>query len=77
MGGNQQAQQEIQSALKTLAELYPAHIAKEDERFFPASIRYFSAEEQKGLSEKFDDFDRNFTCKRFTKIVSDWENNSG
>jgi len=44
--------------LQQLAELYPAHIWKEDFLLFPLAQQTLSTTEQQGLQEKFEDVER-------------------
>ncbi len=59
----------IISLLKTLIDLYPKHIRKEDELFFYPSMKYFSTKEQEKMLDDFIEFDRNFTNKRYRKLI--------
>jgi hemerythrin-like domain-containing protein len=48
------AKKSLIQALKSLTELYPGHIWKEDYLLFPMTNKILNAEEQKGLLQKFE-----------------------
>lgn len=50
----------IVERLEWLADFYPAHIEKEDKRFFLPVMDYFSPEERDALIEEEAEFDRKF-----------------
>jgi hemerythrin-like domain-containing protein len=60
---------EIVSSLKALTELYPAHIEKEDKRFFIPAMDYFSEDEQVRMLREFYLFDRSMIHERYKKVV--------
>ncbi len=64
----------INQALTTIAELYPKHIEKEDNYFFPQTITYFSPVEQEVLRNSCSDFDKNFINKKYMQTVTTLEN---
>ncbi len=48
----------LTAAMRALAELYPAHIWKEDYLLFPMSKKVLTADDEAELSEKFEELDR-------------------
>jgi hemerythrin-like domain-containing protein len=64
-------------ALSAIAGLYPEHIRKEDERFFPAAVRYLSAERRQTMLEEFADFDREMIHERYGSAVESLEDARG
>jgi hemerythrin-like domain-containing protein len=52
-----------------LTGLYPGHIRKEDKVFFPASLKYFSREEQDAMLEKMREFDRRMIHEKYKAVV--------
>jgi hemerythrin-like domain-containing protein len=56
--GENKALSDITTHLKTLTKLYPAHIQKEDKRFFIPAMDYFSSKEQQAMLKAFLDFDK-------------------
>ena len=57
--------------LKDLAELYPAHIEKEDRRFFFPVMDYFTKEEQDSMLREFHEFDRRMIHEKYQGIMED------
>jgi len=64
---------DIVAALREIVALYPQHIEKEDKRFFPASMEYFSDDEKDAMLEEFREFDRGMIHERYTKTVESFE----
>jgi hemerythrin-like domain-containing protein len=71
VAGKIEALQGILDMLKVLVELYPKHIRKEDSGFFYPSMKYFSQEEQDQMLDDCNEFDKNFTSKRYRQIIKD------
>jgi hemerythrin-like domain-containing protein len=69
VAGKTEAEKDIICMLNVLAELYPVHIKKEDTQFFLPSMKYFSAAEQQKMQDDFNEFDMDFTTKKYRKIV--------
>jgi hemerythrin-like domain-containing protein/rubredoxin len=67
--GDGDAVHEVEERLHRLIELYPAHIEKEDRRFFYPVMEYFSPEEQEGMLQEFYVFDRNMIHERYGGVV--------
>jgi hemerythrin-like domain-containing protein len=51
-----------------LAGFYPAHIAKEDDIFFPETENYFSAAEMDGMLVEFREFDSAMIHEKYGKV---------
>ncbi len=71
--GDKAALKDIHKAIKTITELYPQHIEKEDKRFFLPSMNYFSDDEKARMITEFNDFDRNLIHQRYKSIVAQIE----
>ncbi|MEA3376749.1 MAG: hemerythrin domain-containing protein [Chloroflexota bacterium] len=52
-----------------LVELYPEHIKKEDDVFFPASMDYLTASEQDAILEELWECDREMIHDKYRSIV--------
>ena len=63
----------IAEYLEGLVELYPDHIATEDEHFFIPIMEYFSEAEQQDMLEEFADFDRKLFHKTHQETVTELE----
>lgn len=70
IAGKVDALQDILQTLKTLIELYPTHIEKEDKHFFLPSMTYFARPEQDEMLNKFIDFNRDFTDKKYLQVIA-------
>lgn len=64
---------EITKYMETLLKLYPAHVEKEDKRFFIKALTYLSDREQESMLEELREFDRNFTQDRYAGLIRDLE----
>ncbi len=71
--GQDGAAGEAASAAGGLVELYPAHMKKEDDRFFKPSMEYFSDGEKDDMLEKFAEFDRHVIHDKYTRRVEQLE----
>ena len=71
--GDVKAADEIKNFLKTLTNLYPLHIKKEDRRFFIPILEYFSKDEQEKMLKEFYEFDRKMIHERYAKSVERYE----
>jgi hemerythrin-like domain-containing protein len=72
-GGDSGALDDISESLRTLADFYPKHIAKEDKEFFPAARKYFSEEEDQAMLAEFYEFDRRMIHEKYEAVVEDLE----
>ncbi|MCJ7619462.1 MAG: cation-binding protein, partial [Anaerolineae bacterium] len=59
----------VVSALQDLVEFYPAHIEKEDKRFFVPCMKYFSRQEQDEMLKEFWEFDKRLIHEKYAAIV--------
>jgi len=55
--------------LRSLAELYPPHIAKEDRAFFIPAMAYLTKPEQEAMLEQCYEFDRQFVHHTYGDVV--------
>ncbi len=68
--GNSGALAEVKERISDLLRLYPAHIQKEDNRFFFPSMEYFSQEEKDRMLEEFYRFDQSMIHEKYEKLLS-------
>jgi hemerythrin-like domain-containing protein len=71
--GDIQALGSVVNALQDLVELYPAHIEKEDKRFFVPSMEYFSRQEQDEMLKEYWEFDKRLIHEKYATIVGQLE----
>ncbi len=69
--GDDSAIEVVVEKLEFLIGFYPTHIAKEDKLFFPAMMRYFSAEKQEQMLQEFWEFDRNMIHRKYDALVQE------
>jgi hemerythrin-like domain-containing protein len=60
----------ITDKLEGLFNLYPEHIRKEDRVFFPASMKYFSREEQEAMLKEMWVFDRGMIHEKYIMVAA-------
>ena len=60
---------DIAACMSELVKLYPAHIEREDKRFFVPSMEYFSQEEQDKMLQEFLDFDQKMIHEKYQTII--------
>lgn len=60
--------QDILVSMASLVDLYPGHIMKEDEVFFPDSEKYLSDGEMEKMLTEFNDFDREMIHERYGRV---------
>lgn len=58
---------------KSLWQIYPGHIEKEEKAFFPPSLEYLSKREQEEMLKQFWEFDRNLLLERYIKFFDQYE----
>lgn len=73
--GDGTALPEMTARLKTLVDLYPKHISKEDKLFFPAALTYLSAEEDRAMLAEFWEFDKKMIHEKYRAVVQGLEDN--
>jgi len=71
--GDASALEDLAGCLRSLLELYPRHIEKEDKIFFPAARAYFSEAEDQAMLAEFMDFDRKMIHEKYTSVVDQLE----
>jgi len=71
--GDGAALAEVTARLKTLVDLYPKHINKEDKTFFPAAQAYFSKEEDRAMIAEFWEFDRKMIQEKYKAVIKGFE----
>ena len=71
--GDKSALADIADKLRTIADFYPKHIEKEDKVFFPASMAYFTDEEDQGMLAEFWEFDRKMIHEKYKPVVKELE----
>jgi hemerythrin-like domain-containing protein len=71
--GDESALADIADKLRTISEFYPKHIEKEDKVFFPASMGYFTAEEDQAMLAEFWEFDRKMIHEKYRLVVEGLE----
>jgi hemerythrin-like domain-containing protein len=62
---------EIAGLMGELADFYPEHIEKEDERFFLPCMDYFDKQEQESMLREFEEFDRKLLHEKYKTMVQD------
>lgn len=67
--GEKKALETIGSCIKTLVDLYPKHIEKEDRAFFFPVMAYFSPGEQEAMLDRFWEFDRRMIHEKYQNIM--------
>jgi hemerythrin-like domain-containing protein len=67
--GDQSSLTDIADHLHALVDLYPRHIEKEDNAFFPASREYFSEHEDQVMLDEFWEFDRKMIHEKYKSVV--------
>lgn len=75
LAGDKAAFGDIQVSVKTIVELYPAHILKEDRRFFLPCMEYFTEQEKENMILEFTEFDRNLVHEKYKEMVKELESN--
>ena len=61
--------QTIGAKLQALIDFYPKHMDKEDSILFPASLRYFSEEEEQAVLQDFWRYDREMIHCKYKRVV--------
>jgi hemerythrin-like domain-containing protein len=73
VGGNTGAITKVAQYIQKLVELYPAHIDKEDNRFFIPSMGYLSDRERADMIKEMADFDKQLIHEKYKAIVKQFE----
>ncbi len=69
--GESGALERVLTALKNIASFYPAHITKEESRFFGPCMEFFTESAQEAMLVEFAEFDRNLIHEKYQRIVED------
>lgn len=69
--GDRSALATIVEKLEFLVSFYPRHIAKEDQVFFPAMMKYLPTEDQERMLREFWEFDRNMIHQKYRDVVEE------
>jgi hemerythrin-like domain-containing protein len=72
-GSGADALKDIKACLKELIAFYPAHIEKEDKRFFYPCLEYLTKQEQDSMLQEFWEFDREMIHERYQRVVGQME----
>jgi len=71
MEGDRGALRVIKEALLELSEFYPAHIEKEDKRFFLQVMDYFTEAELGEMLVEFNEFDRDMIHWKYQRLLEE------
>lgn len=71
--GRREAIDEAIKQLAVLVKFYPRHIEKEDQQFFPASMKYLSQIEQDEMLKRFWGFDKTLVHEKYKNLVEAME----
>ena len=71
LAGKDEAIDVIMNTLNDLVNMYPEHIAKEDDVFFPASMEYLDDAEQEKMLEEFRQFDRGMIHEKYRSVIEE------
>ena len=72
-GGNRQTAPDILAALREIGGMYTRHIAKEDERFFPRVMEYFTGDEQQDMLREGYEIDRKMIHVKYRAMMETLE----
>ncbi|WP_045222011.1 hemerythrin domain-containing protein [Desulfonatronum thioautotrophicum] len=67
--GERSALNDILKNLDILKNFYPKHIEKEDEKFFPNSMKYLSDKEDQKLLDNYYEFDKNMIHEKYITVI--------
>ncbi len=73
--GDEEAREVIVEALGGLADLYPDHIATEDDRFFIPVMDYLSEQDKEAMMEDMWDFDHELLTTLYEDCITRYEEN--
>ncbi len=69
---NAGALKDVIDSIRTLTSFYPAHIQKEDKRFFLPVMEYLAETEKNRMLKDFEEFDRKMIHEKYTLIVENF-----
>ena len=73
LSGDRTALKEALESLAAITKFYPLHIRKEEEHFFNMAMQYLSEQERRDMLANFSEFNRNFTDRKYTKIIDSFK----
>lgn len=65
--------EKVLRSLGQLATFYPAHVIKEESRFFTPCMHYFTEEEQAAMLDEFAAFDQTLIHEKYRHLVEGFE----
>ncbi|MBD3292010.1 MAG: cation-binding protein [Armatimonadia bacterium] len=71
--GDEDAREDMVKAMQGVGDLYPEHIALEDDDFFIPSMEYFSDEEKEDMMEDMWDFDHDLFTDIYVGCLTEYE----
>jgi hemerythrin-like domain-containing protein len=71
--GDPGAAQRILTICKSVWQIYPGHMAKEEKSLFPAAQEYFSKREQEEMVKRFWEFDKNLLLEKYIKFFDQYD----
>jgi hemerythrin-like domain-containing protein len=71
--GDQKSAEDVMEGLADLVDFYPRHIEKEDKHFFLPCMEYFGDQEQQGMLQEEQEFDRGFVHRLYEEKVERME----
>lgn len=71
--GSREALKSILHECETLIDFYYAHIRKEEQVFFPASMEYLTEQEQEAMLREFWESDRKMIHAKYGAVVDQYE----
>jgi hemerythrin-like domain-containing protein len=73
ISGASKSHKDIVDCLQELAGFYPAHIEKEDKRFFYPCLEYLGKQEQDAMLQEFWEFDKKLIHEKYRRTVEELE----
>jgi hemerythrin-like domain-containing protein len=73
MKGDPGASQRILTICKSVRQIYPGHMDKEEKTFFPNALEYFSKREQDELMKRFWEFDKNLLLEKYIRFFDQYD----
>ena len=73
MKGDPGASRRILTICKSVWQIYPGHMSKEEKVFFPPALGYFSKREQEEMAKRFWEFDKNLLLEKYIKFFDQYD----
>jgi hemerythrin-like domain-containing protein len=73
MKGDSGAAQKILTICKSVWQIYPGHMTKEEKVFFPPALEYFSKREQDEMVKSFWEFDKTLLLEKYIKFFDQYD----